>query len=569
MASEGTGNGGRASAWLAENRDAVVLLVVFGLYYASGIGWGLPEAISAERITPWGHDSIAPMGPLSEMYAALIRAPEQRFLGYPMMQYMVLAGAYAPHLAWLWVTGGMENPTAGFPFGLVDPGPAIATWTLIARAVSVLMALGLLLAARDVGRTLGGRAAGTLAMLFVGCLYPMAYYARTGNLDVPTMLWASWGIACFARILRHGYSTRRAIALGVLAACAAGTKDQAAALFLLMPLVLLPFHFRATQERGWLRLRPFAVTLGAGAAAYLVTSGLLLEPARWWHHVVHILGFGDLPIVLPGHPATPEGFALALAETLRWVEVGMGWPMLLVAAVALASSARNDKVAFFTLLLPAVSVVLFFVLPTRLPLLRYLYGILFVGGCLAALPLAAALESPEPRRRLAAWFAVVLVAGVPAWRGIELTWAMWNDSRLDAAAFLQAESEPGARIGFFGPDQKLPRVGPDLELTRVDHFIGTRQGTTYTPEQIAGMADRVRAEAPEWIVIIPDHTILPHLPHGMTLPPTLLDALLDGSLGYEPAARFQTPALLFERPLLVRDYRVVNPPVEILRRSDR
>jgi hypothetical protein len=146
---------------------------------------------------------------------------------------------------------------------------------------------------------------------------------------------------------------------------------------------------------------------------------------------------------------------------------------------------------------------------------------------------------------------------------------MWNDSRLEAAAFLKAEAEPGARIGFFGPDQKLPRVGEELVLARVDEFIGTRQGTTYSAEQIEEMTDRVRAESPEWIVIIPDHTILPNLPHGITLPPELLEDLLDGSLGYELAGRFETPPLLVDRPLLVRDYRVVNPPVQVLRRSDR
>jgi 4-amino-4-deoxy-L-arabinose transferase-like glycosyltransferase len=54
-------------------------------------------------------------------------------------------------------------------------------------------------AAYDTARAVGERAA-ILAAVFVICCYPMFYYSRTGNVDVPMLCFIALAVAAFARI---------------------------------------------------------------------------------------------------------------------------------------------------------------------------------------------------------------------------------------------------------------------------------------------------------------------------------------------------------------------------------
>ncbi|MFQ5698101.1 MAG: ArnT family glycosyltransferase, partial [Myxococcota bacterium] len=309
---------------LVEHRAACALVAAALAMYAIGLGWGLPSGTGPERVTPWGHDDIMPLGPLSEAQELLRGGSLDRFLGYPLMQYGLVLGAYSPYLAWVALGGGLATPVGHYPYGLSDPGQVLPTLTLLARSVTLAMAGGTVAAAYALGLWLFGRRTGLLSALFVMGLYPMFYYSRTGNLDVPYLCWGAWGLAFYGLIVRRGLTLRRGAALGVFAALAAGTKDQAAALFLLLPALIVPLHLRRTRDlppgaRGRQRALALAVPVAAGTAAYALASGLVVSPARWWAHVRYILGLGPHALTFPSYPPTRAGYGALLAETAFWI----------------------------------------------------------------------------------------------------------------------------------------------------------------------------------------------------------------------------------------------------------
>jgi hypothetical protein len=544
------------------DREVWLLSIGFGLVWAIGIGWGLPEGFAADRIRPWGHDDYTPLGPLIEAHALFIQRPEFRWVAYPQLHDLVLAACYAPYLGWLWLTGEFSNPSALFPHGFHDPGRALATLTLIARSVAVVMGVGIVLAAREIGRTLWSPRAGLWCALFAAVCQPMFYYSRTGNLDGPYMFWSALALCVFARILRGEWTAARGLWLGAFVACGVATKDQAANVFVLPALALLALHARALRANP----RPALVTLAAAAAVYTVASGLLFDPERWLAHVRFVLGIGENAVEIPGHAKSLAGYQALALDTWQRFENGVGIPFALLAFASIARDIARDRRRAL-LALAALSVLLTFVLPTRYVLIRYLEPAMFVCSCFAG-GLASDLLAGARTRALGAVLALVALA-IPAWRGVELTHAMLRDSRVETAAWLRANACAGDRIGYFGPFQKLPRMGHDLAPLVIDGGVGTRWDLSFSDAEARAREPKLAELAPEWILLIPDHTIAPpHLPYGSALPPQLRDALVAERLGYVNVKQFETPPLFVEPPQLLQHVRVVNPRVELLARVD-
>jgi len=549
-------------------------VLTIGLYLP-GLFWGLPHATGPESMLPWGHDSLLPMSPLGEMHDTFIAPAEHPLLTYPLMHHFVLAAFDAPYLGALFLTGGMGRPTAGYPFGFSDPATALLGLILIGRAVSLMMGGVLVAASFEVGRRLWGRTAGLVTASFSLLLYPMFYYTQTGNLEVPSLCWIALALVVYAGILRSGFTVRRAAWLGVFAAFATATKDSSAALFFVMPLALVPLHAGASGgSRTWAFWKPVAALLGAGGAAYALTSGLLLGPSRYFAHVAHITGFGAEaagiePITLPSsYPATLAGFVALGAETWGWLVAIMGLPMLLLALFGMALCLRRDPRAL-AFSLPAWGLLLGFIAPIRYAELRYVWPVALVSCAFAAYPVARALQAERAAWRAVGWTALAFAFAIPALNGAAMTDAKLRDSRLAAAAWIGEHTAPGDAIGFFGPSQKLPRIASDRVYARVVPFTGTR-AVSYAPSDIDAMAERIRAAAPKLILLIEDHSLQPGMRFGNTAPDALVDRLRDGAHGYRLAARIETPPLWpwLERPPLT-SYRVVSPPVEILERVDR
>lgn len=542
----------RADRLVAALRAEPTLLgLSAALLYALGIGWGLPHATGPERMFPWGPDELAPLRSLGELYRVFV-SPEGGFSPqYPLMHYFVQAVFAAPYALWLLATGGIDGISGTYPFGLVDPEGSLAVFTILARLPTVLMAGGTVAVAWWTGRRLRDREAGRFAALATMLAYPMFYYGRTANVDVPALFWLACGTAVFAAVLRDGLDVRRGTLLGLFAALSVATKDAGYAYFAVLGAALIVIQLRAWRggEAASSALRPLLAGLGCATAVYAVASGLVFSVDRFLAHVDFIVHGTPLPEGVE-HPyyysgeASLGGYLRLAGTTLRHVSDALGLPLALAGAAGVAVSLRRSPRACL-LLLPPVGIFLGSIVPVRFVLIRFVLPIAYVVGLFAGFALAALLargRSGGPPGRAAA----ALVAGVClAWaavRAADLTVQMWSDTRYELEAWLDRTLEPGAEVGYYGSSIKLPRLPADVR-------IGAMPGQVLPPDP----GQRVASD-PDVVLVIPQQDNEPV--HEWTLRPEDYRALLDGSAGYRRALELEGGGWFGRRVIPF-----VNPPV--------
>lgn len=554
-------------------RTAWLLAVLsFGLYLP-GFWWGAPHATAPDRVQSWGVDDGTPLQPLADVHNILQPKPDRNF-GYPLMHSFVLAAAYSPYLGWLYATGQFSPAGAGsYPYGLADPVRALRTLTLIGRLVSVLMGVGIVIAAWNAARALWDERTAVLAALVVMSIFPLFYYSRVGNPDVPTLFYSAVALAAFARSIRGGFTARRGVCLGAFVGFAVATKEPTAALFLALPPALVFLPWPQLRRAGWLAWSAWKPAVLAGCAALLAFgagSGLFVDPQFYKRHIefsrerVQTLASANIAHVR-SYPRTMEGHVELAGVLWNYLADSMTLPGLLLSLVGLIWVLRRETGdALFVL--PALTYLAVLFWAARAGQLRYLLPVAFVMSFFAARALAMAWQSRLQVLRWASVAVGILVVGLGLLRGVDLTHAMINDSRFAAAEWLAARAAPGARIEFFGESAELPPLSTDVLTTRSIAYRGAVYQPDLGPAAVEEILSGWRQRQPEMIILVPDHSSPPGVPYNITCPPEIYRGLLDGAYGYQLAAQFETPRLLpwVRRPSL--DYPSVNPPVRIFTR---
>ncbi len=560
----------------ARFRTHRIVFLLAALAYLPAFWWGAPHATAEDRRKAWGVDDEPPLGPLSQLKDMLTPGvAKDANLGYPMLHSYLLIGAMAPYMGYLSATGRFSSPSGTFPYGFADPVTALRDLSWIAHFLSVLLGAGIVLAAYVTARTLWDERDGRWAAAFTGLSYPMFYYARTSNVDVPALFFVAWSLAALATVLARGVTTRRVARLGALVGLAVATKEPMAATFVSIPLLLLfPYEqWRGIREPGAL-VGASAAGLGAALSTYALGSGMLLDFERWREHIIFaFLRTGEVArgsiAFLNGYPNTLAGNAALFRDLMSRVADALTWPTLLLAAAGLCLVLRNagTRRTLWVALAGATYLITLFAM-VRTVQLRYIMPAsmvlaLFAGHAAARLTYATA---PFIRRTaLAASGAAVLTS---AWWALDLTNAMLRDSRYEAGQWLAREGRPGDRLEYFGAFQK----NPPLDSTIVSHLAVEYLGGTRDAPRDEGTAERIRAgwreRRPRFIVLIPDHTSHPGEPFARSCPPQIFFDLEHGHLGYVRARLFHTPPLLPVLPRPRLDYGAVNPEVRIYVPSD-
>lgn len=556
----------RAHLWLA--------VAALALYFPA-IWWGAPHATAADRVQSWGVDDTTPLGPLAEVHGLFVPSPE-RNLGYPILHPLLVAAAYAPYMIYLFLTGAFGHPSGTFPFGLKDPVAALRNLTVIAHLVSALFGAGIAVAAYDAGCALWDRRTALLAAAFSATSFPMFYYSRTGNVDVPVLFFTAAALAVLARCLAGEFTLGRAIWLGVFAGCALGIKETAFASFLSLPFFLLWFQLRKPGRVGgvasWKFWSPLLACFSSLVITYGMGASVFLDSERYIEHVQFVrqrmsaLSSGEVAF-FSSYPRTWEG-NLALARAL-WDRTADSMTLagaLLALAGLLWVLQREPVKALFAV--PAVTYFAVLFSSARVVQMRYVLPIAFTLAFFAARGVTLALESP--RRWLAAAFALLAAfsLGLGLLRGADLTYAMLRDSRYAAARWLAARAAPAASIEYFGPTQKLPPLARGVTTSRAIEYLGAVRKPRTGPEAVAEILAGWKARRPNFIISMPDHSSPPGFADSATCPPEIADGLRQGRFGYRLAEKFETPALLpwVRRPAL--DYPTVNPPIRIYAPAD-
>jgi hypothetical protein len=414
---------------------------------ATGITWGLPSMLG------WAADELTP--------ARVLAGMRRGFAGgwhdpYPAFHFYVLAAAYAPVLATdnrpladvsSSETGWRRQRGDGAYFALFVAG----------RLVSLLMALGTLVAVYRAGVELFDRAAAAWAALLMALSLPFVYYAKIANVDLPFTFWFGVAFVAYLRILREHRPRdyRLYAAAAVLAVCA---KDQAYGLFVLPTVHIV----RALMDRerpggrsrrGVLLDRRIVSAALVGAGVFVLAQGIVFNPSGFVAHLVVLTGPMNRNLQMFEHG--PAGYLAMLALTARLLLFDLGLPAAFAAAAGVALAwRRGERRAVTAIALPCVSYFVFFLCVALVAYDRYLMPL-----C-ACLSLAGGYFLARAGGRLAALRAVtaaaVVLVGLARCLSVDLS--LLRDSRYAAEAWMAANVPPSAGVTVSGPLAHLPRL---------------------------------------------------------------------------------------------------------------
>ncbi|MEO8294439.1 MAG: hypothetical protein ABI613_02910 [Gemmatimonadota bacterium] len=541
--------------WLRSMDGAAWLLTGLAiLLYAAGLFWGLPHATSEVTIRGWDVDSIAGIGPLSELHNLLVTPREGWYFAYPLFHYLLLGLVYAPYMAFLWLTGGLSSPTAAYPYGFADPVTTLAALAFLGRAVSVLMGAGTVVCTYLAARTIWDRRTGIIAGIGMMLCGPLVYYAHAGNLDVPVLFWLSACVLSAAHIITSGLTVRRAIGFGVLSAIAVATKDQAygplvPAVAFLIVMHLLDRRAKPGSEPAW--KAPAAMVI-AGLAGYALANGIVFAPHRFIEHVKFLLNF-EKTFVNVVHldvvrPRSLHGYAMVARDVFQAVYESMGPVMLLAAFGGIVATWRRTRFAWLLVAMLA-GYLLLVIAPIRHMQYRWAMVPALLLVFFAARLLALGMERPG-LPRAAAWLGTVVGLGWLAAWAIDMRYQVWFDARNAASEWIETHARPGDKIAFFGSVGQLPRIPRDVLPIRIDDDSLTSQ--------------RLVESGARLVLVIPDYSSRGGLERSQYLPEHTYEQLRDGSIGFTEAAHFKTNPILGRH---LYNLPIVNPPVQIYQRT--
>lgn len=535
---------------LGGHRLKIILIFIVAISaFGTGIRWGLPHAANPETVQPWALDTIAPIAPLNEAYYGFTRSGNE-YVVYPLFHYVVLSAAYAPYIGAQFLTGGIAEPSSAFPYGLQDVVEACRDLTLIARLVSLAMALGIVALVYKITARLVGRPAALWAATGSSLIAPLSYYAKTSNLDVPYAFWVCLAVWQFVHILERQAYKNYAL-LGVFAALAVATKDQAYGFFVLIPLVLAYARARSESSHGVVSIRQWTATLiskpmllGAVAAvlAYAAANNLFLGGLNGL--LRHLSYGGD---IYDYRQDTESNFyslasqvqllgqsGIILLQILAPVSLG-----LIVFGITCAVRERMWKL--LSLLAFAVSYYIFVIAIFNMVFARYLLvpSILltpFLGLGITRLPTSRL----RWRAISTSVVAVALLSQLTLVIDVNLT--LVADSRIAMGNWIHANVERGAVIESQVRARMLPHISADYNVS-----IAGNSGDPITmlvvPDELTPKA--LASRNPDYVLILAGLGVTGD-PAGWTTPSLneYFENLVGGTLGYEKVAEFTTPHIV-------------------------
>jgi PA14 domain/Dolichyl-phosphate-mannose-protein mannosyltransferase len=464
-----------------------------------GIWWGLP-----------GNWVPIEASPESVLNAWSQRFAHGWFDAYPPFHYYLLTIAVSPIL----LLQSLDITT--------DAATGYALMTLVWRLVSIAAALGILIATCLCGTHAFGRRAGLFAAASFAVVTPFVFYSKTANFDVPYLFWFAISLVFYLRLL-DGLRLQDYVLFAASATCAVCTKDQAYALYLLAPPVIVHRMWWVNRQRGlshplWRAVFDRRIAAAAVTAAMLFAVGhnLFFNLGGFLSHVRLISG----PMSRPYRQFEPTraGRLGLLRLTVQLIEVSWGWPLFLVAVtgvVVAVATPRLRRVAAW-LAVPVVSYYLGFINVILYNYDRFVLPICFVLALFGGLALDLFL-TPGGRGRN---WRIVAVTGMFAYT---LFYAgmvdvlMIEDSRYAVEKWAKLHIGPDDRVGVTELSELLPRLD---DFSSVD----------------IGSIDELERERPLYFVLNADYAraVPSDLPWGR-----LIAGLQNGTLGYRLVARFR------------------------------
>jgi hypothetical protein len=480
-------------------RSPLAWVVVCALVlHVVGIGWGLPASDG------WDDDGVAPRDFIVGTYMTFWRG---HYFTYPPVHLAALTLLTLP------VTLiGLVRAASWTPADVVAElvrVPYMTAYSIAARAVTEVMAVGIVLVIGRLGETLWGRRAGALAAAVAGLNVVFTYYAHTSNLDVPYLFWALLALACLARCILRGEPARtRRMAL--FAVLAVGTKDQAYAMFALSVPLSIAAWFAAdpwAREKTRFVLRELALS-GVGAIGlFVIVDGALFNPSGFARRLAFLTGTASQDHT--SYAKNWAGWGRVLSDCILFF--GRYYPssafLLVVAGTAIhVGTTRGEPRRLVAGLVPAFAVVSFtiaFNCVARRTEHRFLLPQSLLVSLYAGLALDTAIRSARKSPVLVGSVAalIAIVAGRALFDCLAVDVALLRDPRYDAEAWLESHVGTGDTIEVYGHNAYLPRLPGRTRVTRVDPSPASSRSPMPGITEMQAAYDEVEQRSPDWIVV--------------------------------------------------------------------
>lgn len=542
---------------VATHREYLLVGIAALAVYLPGIWWGLPYATHPLGIHSWEIDAVTGMQTLSELHNLLIEPKADWYLAYPPFHYLVLGALYAPYFLMLYLTGGISQLSAVYPFGFTDPVATLRDLTLIGRALNVLMAAAVVANAYAIARTVWDARTARLTAAAAALPATMVFYARTGNLEIPMLFWTSVTLLVLARCFTYGFTTGRAGLLGLFAAIAVGTKDQAygALAIGLAALVVVHLLGKSRLDGETPRWKAPLILFISGVIAYAFTSGFVFSPHRFFAHIEFVRNFDQTfyNVIHLGllRPATPLGYATLTGDILTEFIYAVG-PIFLVTGIAGAAIAWRSCTFAKVLAVILAGYMFLVIFPIRHMQFRYIIVPAFLLAFFIGRALAVGLQNDRKWLRAAVLLVAIAGFGWLGLRAVELTYEMVFDARYEAGEWLAKNAEPGDKIAFFSVQNVIPSLHTNIVPV---HLLAETSAV-----------ERLQSEKIRFVLVQQDWSSPAGSDRGYFFPDSVYEAVTDGSLGYREAAAFETRPLFrgffLDAPLVSPGY-IVNPKVKI------
>ncbi len=516
------------------------VVALFVVAVVAGSHWDIPCTDS------WHNDALSPrpcgLGAVVETWRP------GHFFRYPPLQMLLLTALSLPFI----VVGLLHAPGGGLDSlrtELIEPRYMTGI-EVVARVVTLLMAVGVLVHVRRlVGRVWGDRA-GIVAALLTALDPVLVYFAHSGNSDIPCLFWVTRGLVELDRVMAGESRERHAL---LCAMAAALTKDQSAPLFFLAApwaLIVVPLLLRGERSVREVLLRPALWrSLALALGGYLLVAGAITNPVGWTRRLAWITGPANADWVVVGRDLVGVGdLALEIVRSAPlFASRGVALLALVGIGLALAGARGVSRLRAVFPALAAFSYLVFFVFPSRWTMERHLMPLAILFFAYAGATVGVLLDAIPARFRalVTALAALGLVPQLVDVASLDATLAV--DSRHAAQRFLAALPR-GTTLEIYGGNQYLPNIPRHLRVTR----IGPEPDAERSPlpgvtEGRAPFRD-VATRAPDYALVGEDFasyylpTDVPQAPHNARLQEdpdgrALMTGLRDESLGYRWALR--------------------------------
>jgi hypothetical protein len=495
---------GGLRARLSADLDTTERLVLLGVavVHVVGIGWGLPASDG------WDVDGVSPRDFLPGVLKSF--TPGDYFT-YPPLHLLLLTVLTLPvTLVALARAPSLSQHDVIQAFLHV---PVMTTFAFVARIVSLLMSLGIVIAVGRMASAIFGPRARPWAMAIAGVEVGGTYYAHTTNLDIPALFWASYALLTLVLAVQAD-EPRKLRRVAVLAACAIATKDQAYAIFALSFPCALVLWAVLRHRSGTLRelVRETAYLAGIGLFLVLLFDGALFNPTGFLARVRFLTGPASQDFAQYSHdwPGRYAAFKDAVTFLPRHYPLAMAPVLVLGIVLGIARTRGRERIVALIPLLAIASFTLTFNCVARrveerfmLPQMQLLavYGGGAIAVVLEATPRALASRAGQ---RAMTWLVRLtaigcILAGLRMSATVIAT--MLGDPRYDAEAYMREHVAPGDVIEVYGSNVYLPRFPAGATVQRIGSSpVDNRNpmpGIVEKEDQLSAVLER----RPRWIVV--------------------------------------------------------------------